>query len=152
MADDTAKHSEHPSMCRTVISVSTLIHNEGRRMSTAISRRAKLAFTLLGSLCALSLGLISGPASAQAATSGYCTGWLGGQQSCAGAYRTLYQVYGWGDQGPVCVAIDGHAAYCSAGAGAGVYSAPVAVQWNRPLIWNVNGYKSNFVHGVALQP
>jgi hypothetical protein len=42
-------------------------------MSTAISQKMRLTLMLLGTLLALTLGLVSGPASAQAATSNYCT-------------------------------------------------------------------------------
>jgi hypothetical protein len=120
-------------------------------MTTTISRKARLSLVLLGSLLALSLGLLSGPASAQAATSNYCVGWQQDRLSnCFGAKRVLYQTYGWGDHGAVCVsAMNGW--YCSSGPGAGVYSA-----WRPPDYINpgiMNGINSpNFVHGVALQP
>lgn len=122
-------------------------------MSTVISRRARLGLVLLGSLLALTLGLISGPASAQAATSNYCTGWLGGNGGCVGAARWLYQVYGWGDQAPVCVAAnEGYAYSCSSAAGVGVYSPNHGTNWFKPVIVNGSLNSSNFVHGVALQP
>jgi len=124
---------------------------EGRSMTTTISRKARLGLVLLGSLLALSLGLISGPASAQAATSNYCVGW---QQTitnyCFGAKRVLYQTYGWGDHGAVCVtAMNGW--YCSSGPGAGVYSASRPADYLSPGIKNAIN-SPNFVHGVALQP
>lgn len=121
-------------------------------MVTALSRKMKLTMVLLGSLCALALGLISGPAPAQAAYSNYCVGW---QQNisnyCFGAARALYQTYGWGDHGAVCVTAS-NGWYCSSGPGAGVYSARFASPvWANPGI--KNGINSpNFVHGVALQP
>lgn len=121
-------------------------------MSTAISRKAKLSIALMGCLCALALGLISGPASSQAATSSYCTGWLGAWGNCSGAARVLYQTYGWGDQGKVCVSINGWGYQCSSGAGVGVYSDRYPGNWyNNPSIANTTG-GSNFVHGIALQP
>ena len=120
-------------------------------MVTALSRKARLTLVLMGSLVALSLGLVS---SAQAATSTYCTGWLGGNQACAGAGRTLYQTYGWGDQYPACVAIEaGWAISCAPSAGTGVYSQRLATpRWSKPLIVNGNLNTPNFVHGIALQP
>ncbi len=122
-------------------------------MTTAISRRARLALVLLGSLCALFLGLISGPAPAQAAVSNYCTGWLGGNQGCVGASRWMYQSYGWGDQHSVCVAVHpGYPLACSSGAGSGVYSARYQPWHFSPTIVNGHLYSANFVHGVALQP
>ena len=127
-------------------------------MSTTISRKARLGLVLLGSLLALSLGLISGPmsvisgpTSAQAATSNYCVGWMQNRLNyCYGAKRVLYQTYGWGDHGAVCVsAMNGW--YCSSGPGAGVYSAWRSPDYISPGI--MNGINSpNFVHGVALQP
>jgi hypothetical protein len=107
---------------------------------------------LLGSIAALTIGLISGPSAAQAATSGYCTGWLS-PGTCEGAARWLYQTYGWGDQGAVCVAVNsGYPTVCSSGAGAGVDSPRLgSAQWLKPLIINWAG-KQNFVHGIALQP
>jgi hypothetical protein len=121
-------------------------------MVTTLSRKARLGLMLLGSLLALTLGLITGPASAEAATSTYCTGWQGAWGNCAGAARTLYQTYGWGDQAPVCVSVGGWGYRCSSAAGAGVYSDRVPFNWyNTPNIVNNSG-KTNFVHGVALQP
>jgi hypothetical protein len=121
-------------------------------MVTAISRRAKLGLVLMGSLCALALGLISGPAPAQAAWSNYCVGWQGGYGYCDGAQRLLYQTYGWGDQGRVCVAVQrGYSQNCSSGAGQGVYSPVWGPGHFFPFISN-NTAGANFVHGVALQP
>lgn len=122
-------------------------------MVTSLSRKAKLTMVLMGSLCALALGLISGPAPAQAGWSNYCVGWLPGNTPCNGAARWLYQTYGWGDQYPVCVAVAaGELAACSAGAGQGVYSPRAFTNvWAAPWIRTVNT-PPNFVHGVALQP
>ena len=125
---------------------------EGRRMVTAISRKARLSLMLLGSLCALTLGLVSAPAPANAAVSYYCTGWLNGGASCWGAQRLHYQTYGWGDQGAVCVAVGGWGGRCSSGPGVGVYSDRAAFSMNvNPFIANSSA-KANFVHGVAFQP
>lgn len=106
---------------------------------------------LLGSICALTLGLLSGPAPANAAVSNYCTGWQPVGGYCVGADRWLYQTYGWGDQGGVCVAVYEYPRACTFSANTGVYSPKSPVLWTRPIIWN-NHNGSNFVHGVALQP
>ncbi len=120
-------------------------------MSTAISRKAKLTLVLLGSLLALTLGLVSGPAPANASTSGYCTGWLGASNQCTGAHRYLYQAYGWGDQASVCVGLAYWTGWsCSSGAGAGVYSAAVPVNVSTSPVISNNSGKNNFVHGIAL--
>lgn len=120
-------------------------------MTTAISRRMRLGLVLLGSILALTLGLISGPASAQASVSNYCGGWLGSGKLCEGAPRYLYQTYGWGDQGAVCVSVvHWMGPTCSSGAGAGVYSGQIGTNvWAVPWIQNIAG-GANFVHGVAL--
>lgn len=122
-------------------------------MTTALNRKGRLFLVLFGSLAALSLGLLTGSGSAQAATSNYCTGWLGGQQDCGGAARSVYQVYGWGDQGAVCVGIYGWTGpSCSSGAGSGVYSGRMPSPVYSSLYMHNNSNGSNFVHGVALQP
>lgn len=113
--------------------------------------KPRKALMVLGCLLALSVGLITGPASAQASTSSYCGGTLGVGGYCLGAYRWLYQAYGWGDQGGVCVGVfEATVRACTTAANTGVYSpATVNNVWERPIIWNYfNG--SNFVHGVAL--
>lgn len=120
-------------------------------MAIALSRKAKTGLVILGCIMALTLSLLSGPASAQASTSNYCTGWLGGGGSCTGASRYLYQAYGWGDQGSVCVAMAYYTGWsCSSGAGAGVYSGQMFQNVaTSPLISNNYG-GNNYVHGVAL--
>jgi len=120
-------------------------------MTTALNRRARLLLMLMGSLVALSLGLISGPAAAEASTSNYCTGSLGASKECVGSSRWLYQTYGWGDQASVCVSITyWMGPTCSAGAGAGAYSGRIGQHvYSSPWIKNNSGI-SNFVHGVAL--
>ena len=126
-------------------------------MSTAISRKARLGLVLLGSLLALTLGLISGPASAEGATSPYCNPHtLGPWQTCAGVSRKIYQTYGWGDHASVCVWIQNWPSgkNCSAGAGHGVYSGviPCCFYGGWPPLISNNSAKTNTVHGVALQP
>jgi hypothetical protein len=120
-------------------------------MDTARIRMPRKALMLVGCLVALSLGLITGPASAQASTSSYCGGTLSSRAWCAGATRWLYQTYGWGDQGGVCVAVSGYASLaCTNAANTGVYSANVGSNvWTQPTIQNNTGYP-NYVHGVAL--
>lgn len=120
-------------------------------MTNALTRKAKAGLVLIGAVLALTLSLMSGPASAQASVSNYCGTWLGGGQICEGAARSLYQTYGWGDQGSVCVSVVGWMGpTCSGGAGAGVYSGQIGSNvWAIPWIKNNTG-GSNFVHGVAL--
>lgn len=106
---------------------------------------------IVGCLLALSVGLIAGPASAQASTSEYCGGWKSPQQGCTGAARWLYQAYGWGDQSGVCVVISGVTEWrCTTRAGEGVYSPATSSNvWAQPGIQNWSNV-NNFVHGVAL--
>lgn len=120
-------------------------------MSTAISRKTQLTLLLLACLASLALGMASGPASAKASVSNYCGGWLGASKQCVGAGRYLYQTYGWGDQGPVCVSITYHMGpTCSARAGDGVYSGKLPVNvYSGPWIQNPTG-GANYVHGIAL--
>jgi hypothetical protein len=120
-------------------------------MVTALNRKARLTLVLLGSLLALTLGVASGPASAEASTSPYCGGWKSAWQDCTGALRYLYQTYGWGDQASVCVAVaPGYGTACSSGAGNGVYSARLDTNhYVDPWIKNNSG-GNNYVHGVAL--
>ena len=120
-------------------------------MNAVLSRKTKATLVLMASVLALTMGLLSGPASAQASTSNYCTGWLGGGSICEGAPRQLYQTYGWGDQGSVCVSVVlWMGPTCSSGAGAGVYSGQISSNvYATPWIKNNIG-GSNFVHGVVL--
>lgn len=113
-------------------------------------------------VCGLMLALctaigVGSPAKAGASTSPYCNNQvLSNYGACAGATRTLYQTYGWGDEHSVCVwyrtggwGSNGNA--CSSGPGAGVYSAETpAFPWEPGI--NVNASGSSVVHGVALQP
>jgi hypothetical protein len=68
-----------------------------------------------------------------------------------GASRMLYQTFGWGDQGGVCVAISPVTGLsCASGAGNGVYSAALYEDMNLfPYIYN-NASGPNYVHGIAL--
>lgn len=120
-------------------------------MVTAFNRKARLTLTLVGAMLALSVALIAGPASAQASTSNYCGGTLNGGAYCFGAARWVYQTYGWGDQGGVCVGIFQYPSMaCTQAANTGVYSANLGSNvWQQPYISN-NVPWSNFVHGVAL--
>jgi hypothetical protein len=113
--------------------------------------RTKTTLMLLGTLAALLLGLITGPATSQASTSPYCGGNLGPRGYCVGATRWLYQAYGWGDQAGVCVAVWEHTVRaCTTSPGTGVYSANVGSNvWALPYIDNNSGV-TNYVHGVAL--
>lgn len=120
-------------------------------MTTALNRRARLFLLLLGSVAALGVGLVSGPGSAQAATTTYCAGNLGASQTCVGERRWLHQTYGWGDQAGVCVGIvEIPGEGCTSSAGTGVYSPNTGSNvFKYPYIRNNSG-KTNFVHGVAL--
>lgn len=120
-------------------------------MITAMHRKAKLGLALLGSLLAMSLGLISAPASAQAEITYYCGGWLSSGNSCSGAPRWLHDVYGWGEQGGVCVQVQNISTLnCVWQANTGVYSA-TGLGYDvhaAPWIKTTTG-GSNFVHGIA---
>jgi hypothetical protein len=120
-------------------------------MSSVLSRKARLTLTLLGAVVALSLALFAGPSAAHAETTTYCGGNLPGQYYCYGAKRWLYQTYGWGDQGGVCVWIVEYTGKsCSSGAGNGVYSARFGSDVHQlPAIGNAI-WSTNFVHGIAL--
>ncbi len=117
----------------------------------AFSLKIKLWLAAAAAFSVLAFAGSVGSAAAQASTSNYCGGWLSGGAPCWGAARWLYQAYGWGDQGGVCVAINSNEVWhCSGGPGQGVYSPNAGSNvWSQPFIvnsWNVN----NFVHGVAL--
>jgi len=120
-------------------------------MTTALTRRGRLLLMLFGSLAALSIGLISGAGSAQAATSTYCAGNLSANRTCTGERRSLHQTYGWGDQAGVCVGIaEIPGEGCTSSAGTGVYSPNTGANvFKYPYIRNNSGI-TNFVHGVAL--
>lgn len=120
-------------------------------MGVARIRKFKKGVMLLGCLLAVSVGLVAGPASAQASTSEYCGGWESPNTGCSGAARWLYQAYGWGDQAGVCVVIAGKTEWrCTTHASEGVYSpSTVSNVWAQPAIQNWSNV-NNFVHGVAL--
>lgn len=124
---------------------------QGERMRYALTRKARLLVVTAGSIAALSVGLIAGPAAAQASTSPYCGGTLASGGWCFGAARWQYQTYGWGEQGGVCVGIFEYPTRaCTQAANTGVYSADVGSNvWQQPYIGN-NVPWSNYVHGVAL--
>lgn len=119
-------------------------------------KKGRLAGALMGTMALLLLGLVLGPVSAQASTSSYCGNQtLPGYGYCQGAYRMLYQVYGWGDQHSVCVAVSlafNASRSCSSGPEVGVYSERLSsAAMLDPYISN-NAAGSNTVHGVAFQP
>jgi hypothetical protein len=127
-------------------------------MGNAFSLKARLWLAVVASFSVLSLTWSLGSPAAQASTSPYCNNQtLSNYGACAGASRTLYQTYGWGDSRSVCVwwrfggwGSNGNA--CSSGPGVGVYSAvaPTSNPWEPGI--NVNAAGSSVVHGVALQP
>jgi len=118
-------------------------------MTVALGRM-KFWLAALVSLVALTTA-VAVPTVADASTSTYCGGWKSPWQECGGNYRSMYQAYGWGDQGSVCVGVGGWTGVsCSSGAGAGVYSGRLNSNVTAyPWIQNYSG-GNNFVHGVAL--
>lgn len=94
---------------------------------------------------------------ASAGVSSYCGNQtLGAWGWCSGSPRTLYRVYGWGDQHSVCVSISGAPGTgwgytCSSGPGVGVYGPSYEPAYLYPDISN-NSAGTNTVHGVAYQP
>ena len=117
----------------------------------AISLKLKLWLAALAALSVLAFAGSAGSAAAQASTSPYCGGVLAGSHGCYGAARWLYQSYGWGDQGGVCVAVGyGYELACVGGPNNGVYSPAAGSNvWSAPYIFNP-GPVNNYVHGVAL--
>lgn len=117
----------------------------------AISLKLKLWLAALAALSVLAFAGSAGSAAAQASTSPYCGGTLAVGQYCLGANRWLYQTYGWGDQGGVCVAVFAYTQNaCTTAANTGVYSASLPSNtWAMPYIRN-NVNQPNYVHGVAL--
>jgi hypothetical protein len=113
-----------------------------------VLNRMKFWLAAIGAMVALGIA-VAQPATADAYTE-YCGGWKSGGQECWGGARSLYQTYGWGDQGPVCVSISGYfGPSCSSQAGAGVYSGAMWTNvWATPWLKNNSG-GNNFVHGFA---
>jgi hypothetical protein len=128
-------------------------------MISAVGRRPR-GVLALGVICAVALSMLLGAAPrAEAGTSVYCNNiTLGGSGYCAGAPRTHYAVYGWGDQHSACVfgAVGPdngpYTSYkCSGGPEQGVYNPYGFTMWLYPKISN-NAAGNNTVHGVAYQP
>jgi len=121
-------------------------------MVNAMHRKIRLGLLLLGGLLAMCLGLLTGPASAKAEVTTYCGGWLSaGNSVCQGAPRWLYEVYGWGEQGAVCVQVGNISVMaCAKHANQGVYSGTGLGynSWAAPFIINYSSV-NNFVHGLA---
>lgn len=117
----------------------------------AFSLKVKLWLAAAAAFSVLAFAGSAGSAAAQASTSPYCGGWLGGGKGCNGSARWLYQTYGWGDQAGVCVALGtGYEWACVPRANEGVYSPAWGSNiWVAPLIVNPASI-NNFVHGVAL--
>lgn len=117
----------------------------------AISMKVKLWLAAAAAFSVLAFAGAVGPAAAQASTSNYCGGTLNTGGWCLGAERWLYQTYGWGDQGGVCVSVfEATAIACTSAANTGVYSPNAGSNvWKRPYIRN-NVSGANNVHGVAL--
>lgn len=108
---------------------------------------------------ALMVAVLGSPAAAQAETSPYCGGWLGAGGICAGGARTLYQLYGTGEQHSVCIYASDNGygqgniggVNCSSGPGAGVYNSGMGTGHYFPVIYN-NAVGNNLVHGTAWGP
>jgi len=122
-------------------------------MSVAI-RRWPALLMLCGALLLLGTAASIGATKAEAATSPYCNNQLLGPYpaGCTGAPRTLYAVYGWGEQGGVCVGVaSGQGGLvCSSGL-QGAYNPIGSTSYQTPVIINNHG-SNNRVHGVAYQP
>jgi hypothetical protein len=111
--------------------------------------RALLA--LGGVIITLLLGaVLISPSGAEAGTSGYCGNvTLGGYGGCTGSFRSLYAVFGWGDQHSVCVrTVQVGVTTCSGGAGQGTYDNFGFTFGGEPQIFN-NAAGNNTVHGVS---
>lgn len=119
-----------------------------------VLRRHWALLAMLGSVAAICLGLVASE-SAKASWANYCNPvslperW----SYCQGTPRALNQVYGWGDQHSVCVGVAGLSSTwrCSAGPGAGVYSAQIGTGTFTPGIQN-NAAGANTGHGVSFAP
>lgn len=117
-------------------------------------RRSKTIGTLSGVLVALCMTwLLASPSNASAGTSPYCNNQtLGSYAVCVGAQRSLYAVYGWGENHTVCVSsVEVGSFACSPQPGAGAYVNFGFTFWGTPRIEN-NAVGNNVVHGVAYQP
>jgi hypothetical protein len=122
--------------------------------SSASTQTSKALTALSGVLVTLCLAwLLAAPADASAGTSTYCNNQtLGSHAWCSGAPRSLYAVYGWGDNHTVCVTTQEVGSFaCSTGPGAGAYVNFGFTFWGTPKIEN-NAVGNNLVHGVAYQP
>lgn len=120
-------------------------------MTESVSRRPKVILALGAAVIAMCMGLVaaSPPESQAFTTTVYCEGRvLGGEQSCWGAERSMYAVFGWGDQHSVCVGWSVVTGPCSGGPGQGVYDAFGTTHYAAPRISN-NAPGTNTVHGRA---
>ncbi len=125
-------------------------------MAESISFHPKVLLALGAAVLAMCLGIFAAsPANSQAfTTTTYCEGQaLPGWIACYGAPRSLYAVYGWGDQHSVCVygsRVGGAPVVqaCSGGPGQGVYAAQGTSEVLTPVIRN-NAGGGNIVHGRA---
>jgi hypothetical protein len=123
-------------------------------MRTALRPYPTRLVALMGVMLAMSLALLAGAApQARATLSNYCGNQtLSNYNTCYGAPRTMYAVFGWGDQHSVCVgASPGAPVRCSGGPGEGVYDPFGYTAYLTPFISD-NAAGSNVVHGVAYQP
>lgn len=126
------------------------------QVTYSMKARGRIALAALVAAALLLLPLGS-PSQAQAGVSPYCGGYIAGPWGqCTGASRTMYAVYGWGDQAGVCVSAISPSAgllggSCSSSAGTGVYRPFGGNYYWTPWIQNNSG-KVNTLHGVAYQP
>ncbi len=98
------------------------------------------------------LVLLFGSGQAQASETTYCGGWLGPRGECAGAARWFNNMYGWGEQGSVCIFNGVSGAKCSGGPKQGVYNPVGELIWAIPGISNQLWKQNNFVHGITFAP
>jgi hypothetical protein len=121
-------------------------------MAESLVSRPKAVLALGAAVLAMCMAIFAAsPPSSQAfVTTVYCDGvTLSGYNFCHGAERSMYAVYGWGEQHAVCVYFWESADYtCSAGPGQGVYDAFEGTYYSWPGIQN-NAPGSNTVHGRA---
>lgn len=130
----------------------TVVEQVGSSVKALMASAAVLGVLFLGA----SAGL---PSQADAATSNFCGGWLGGYGTCNGNGRTVYATEGWGDQHSMCVwaadlpggGIQFDQPMCSGGPGQHVYN-PTSTHYAYPSITNNSCCGNNLVHGIAYQP
>lgn len=93
-------------------------NKDGVQLASSIANRLKMMLAIGGIAGSIfSAFLLGSPPGAQASLSEYCANaHLAGHGLCTGASRTLYAVFGWGEQHAVCVGVNQTAkSTCSGG-------------------------------------